>query len=76
MRNRFAWDFLGKYFLSMTLQAVAFFLMTLAIEFKAWKWRPDCLKGDLEAPEAGNDDDAEDEDVRRERERVSGLRLR
>ena len=73
VRNRFSWDFLGKYMVCMLVQGVVFFLLTLAIQLRVWTKLPNCLKWRRKKGKDKEDKDEEDEedaDVGRERERV------
>jgi len=69
VRNRFEWDFLGKYMFCLFIQGVLFFGLTLTIQSKFWRIscnnsKVNSLKDQLE------DNEDEDEDVKRERSRV------
>lgn len=68
VRNRFAWSFLGKYMICMTIQGVAFFFLTLLVQYEFWTWRPSCLRSDFDMSEL--EDFEDDEDVAREKDRV------
>jgi len=67
VRNRFQWDFLGKYMFCLFIQGVLFFGVTLMIQSKFW--RATCRMSKEDSEQDGSDD-VEDEDVKKERSRV------
>jgi len=69
VRSRFDWDFLGKYMCCMFVQGVLFFGVTLAIQSKFWSLSCSNSKVDSEKEQLKDMED-EDEDVKRERNRV------
>ncbi len=44
VRDRFSWDFLGKYMVCMLVQGVVFFLLTLAVQLRLWRRLPSCVQ--------------------------------
>ncbi len=84
MRNRYSWDFLGKYMVCMTVQGIVFFLFTIAVQLRLWRMLPKinfsklnpCKRTSKNLGEDGltmpphKHSEEEDVDVARERERV------
>merc|ERR1719499_2741837 len=68
VRNRFEWDFLGKYMCCMFVQGAFFFVLTLIIQSKFW--RMTCTNSKVESAKNKDEMEDEDEDVRKERNRV------
>ena len=69
VRNRFDWDFLGKYMFCLFIQGVLFFGLTLVIQSKFWRATCNRSKVDTEKNQIGDSED-EDDDVKKERSRV------
>ena len=69
-RDRYDWDFLGKYMACMVLQGFVFAFLTLGIQYRFWTCAANCLTGKYRTDVGAEPDDGEDEDVLRERERV------
>ena len=67
MRSRFDFDFLGKYMLCMIAQGVTFFILTLTLQSKFWRWRRNNSKVDFTRLETNGEEDV---DVIKERNRV------